>query len=321
VQPDQWADARELLQEHGATAISSVPVVTARLAAIDGRPVDELAAERGEGRRGSWTLTREQRLTWLDALPGDNVIVEGSLWSVPERDEVSLEADFARDLGVDLGSTLTFDVQGIEVELLVTSLRRVEWRSFGINFFLVVEPGVLEEAPHFRLAAARLPEGSEQALQDRLAAQFPNVTLLRVRPILDRVFDLLGRAARGLRVLGGFTIAAGLAILAGAVAAGHLRRAREAALLKTLGVPRRHVALLFAIEHALVGLVAGAIGAGSAVLASRIFLQRALELAPETPWATPLFLLGGGALLACLAGLAASARALASPPLRTLQAG
>lgn len=320
VQPDQWERARELMLEHGATHITSVPVLTARLSAIEGRKVvDEIADRDGGG--NNWRLTREQRLTWLDALPGDNVILEGALWSDPERDEVSLEEDFARELGVGVGSSLTFDVQGIEVELLVTSVRKVDWRSFGINFFLVVEPGVLEDAPHFRLAAGRVPEATEQALQDQLAAELPNVTLLRVRPILERVFELLARAAIGLRVLGAFTIAAGLAILAGAVAAGHLRRSREAALLKTLGVSRRRVAALFAIEHALVGLVAGAIGAGSAVLASRLFLEHVLELAPETPIGPPLFLLIGGALLSCVAGFAASVRALASSPLRTLQAG
>lgn len=321
VQPDQWPAVRTLLEEHGAREIGSVPVVTARLLALDGRPVEALAAERGEGRRGSWTLTREQRLTWLDALPGDNAVVAGALWSDPARDEVSLERDFARDLGVGLGSTLEFDVQGVPIELTVTSLREVEWRSFGINFFLVVEPGVLDAAPHFRLAAARLDAGRETALQDRLAQDFPNVTLLRVRPILERVFELLVRAALGLRILGAFTIAAGIAILVGAVAAGHVKRAREAALLKTLGLRRARVALLFAIEHALVGLVAGTIGAGGAVVASRLFLGRALELPPETPWATPPLLALGGALLCCLAGLLASARALAAPPIRTLQAG
>lgn len=325
VQPDQWPGVRALIVEHGGTAISSVPVLTARLAALDGVSTDELAAERrqarGEGRRGGWTLTREQRLTWLDALPGDNVVVEGALWSDPERDEISLEREFARELGVGIGSTLTFDVQGVPVDLLVTSLRDVEWRSFGINFFLVVEPGVLEDAPHFRLAAARLPAGGEQALQDRLAADFPNITLLRVRPILERVFELLTRAALGLRILGAFTIAAGIAILAGAVAAGNLRRAREAALLKTLGIARGRVALLFAVEHVLVGLVAGAIGAAGAVLASRLFLARALELSPTTPLLPVLALILGGALLSALAGLAASARALASPPIRTLRAG
>jgi putative ABC transport system permease protein len=131
----------------------------------------------------------------------------------------------------------------------------------------------------------------------------------------------MARAALGVRLLGSFTIAAGIAILAGAVAAGHLRRAREAALLKTLGVRRGGVVALFAVEHVLVGLVAGTIGAACAVGLSRLFLIRALELDPRTPLSTPLILVAGGAVIALAAGLAASARALSTPPIRTLQSG
>ena len=76
---------------------------------------------------------------------------------------MSVEEEFARDLGIRLGSRLQFDVQGVPIELVVTSLRKVRWESFGINFFLVVEPGVLEQAPQLRIAAVKLPAGSEAA--------------------------------------------------------------------------------------------------------------------------------------------------------------
>ena len=126
------------------------------------------AADPSSDRR--WVLTREQRLTSLETLPEDNVVVDGALWSDPDRAEVSIELDFARDLGVGVGDTIVFDVQGVPVELLVSSLRTVEWESFSINFFIVVEPGVLEQAPALYLANARVPEPAEQSLQDSVAA-------------------------------------------------------------------------------------------------------------------------------------------------------
>ncbi len=332
IQPDQWSGVHRLLEGAGATKIDSVPVVMARLSAIDGRSVETLARRRSEerdrgdeqgGRRegGSsrWALTREQRLTYLETLPEDNKIVAGTLWSKPGVPEVSVEQDFAHDLGVHLGSTLTFDVQGVPLKLEVTSLRTVDWSTFGINFFLVVEPGVLDKAPQFRIAAAHLPTGGEGPFQDRVAASFPNVTVLRVREILDKVVAVIRALAEGVRFVGAFTVLAGTAILAGAVAAGAARRSREVALLKTLGATRAGVVAAYSIEYALVGLVAGVIGAVGGGVLSWAVVVRGMEI----PWALDPMPLVVGALgsaaLAVVAGLAASARALRVRPVEALR--
>jgi putative ABC transport system permease protein len=232
---------------------------------------------------------------------------------------VSVEEDFARDLGVGLGSRLTFDVQGVPIDLWVTSLRRVDWGTFGINFFLVVEPGVLDDAPQQRLATARLPAGSEQRVQDEIAARYPNVTLLRLREILEKIAAVLERIGLAVSLLGGFTVVAGVAILAGAVSAAAARRGREVALLKTLGFTRGGVAAIFAVEQAALGLVAGGVGAAGGGLLAWTVITRGMEL----DWSFhPLpFLVAflGTALLATTAGLAASGRALARKPIEVLR--
>ena len=315
----------------GASRIDSVPVVMARVAEIDGRAVAELAREREQAveedaaaddreERGRWALTREQRLTYLERLPDDNTIVEGALWSDPRRGEVSVEEEFARDLGIRLGSRLKFDVQGVPVELAVTSLRKVRWESFGINFFLVVEPGVLEEAPQTRIAAVKLPAGSEATFQDALAASHPNITLFAIRDVLEKVSSVLQRIGFGIRFLGGFTAAAGLAILAGAIAAGASRRGREVALSKSLGMTRVQVAILFAVESALAGIVGGAIGAAAGTALGAQVLERGMEIPYRFAAVPPLFAVGVVTLLAAGAGLVASSRALAQRPIAALRA-
>ncbi len=316
IQPDQWPGVQRLLAREGVENLDSVPVVTARLTAVDGQDVDALA--RGNRSR-RWALTREQRLTYMRELPADNEVVAGALWSDAARAEVSVEEEFARDLGAEVGSVLAFDVQGVPLELLVTSVRTVDWRTFGINFFLVVEPGVLEEAPQHRLATAELPPGREQRIQDLLAARYPNVTMIQVRAVLEKIVSVLDRIGLGIRFLGAFTVLAGIAILAGAVAAGSVRRGREVALLKTLGMTRRGVAAAFAVEYALIGVVAGAIGAaGGALLAWRV-LAEGFELT-WTPEPLPLAVaVTGTALLTITAGLAASARALEKRPIEVLR--
>lgn len=322
IQPHQWDDVRARLEAAGAEDVDSVEVVMARLRAIDGVPVSELVPEPGENEdagRERWVLTREQRLTTMAELPDSNTLVEGSLWSVPDRDEISVEEEFARDLGVGVGSKLAFDVQGVPMELTVSSLRAVEWERFEINFFLVVEPGVLDGAPRFRVASARVPVGAERALQDRLAAAHPNVTFLRLREVLDKVVSILRQVGFGVRLLGAFTVLAGIAILGGAVSATAARRSREVALYKTLGMTRGQVVLAFAAEYALVGLVAGIIGTGGAVALAWAVTRFGFEI----PWAwSPVACALGVALsvsLAVVAGLVASARALAVRPLAVLR--
>lgn len=338
IQPAQWPGIEKLLHENRATRLQSVPVVMARIAAIDGRPVEELAArrsrredalerrdreereEREEGEGGRrWALTREQRLTYMRTLPDDNQVVEGVLWGDPQRAEVSVEQEFAEDLGLRLGSAIRFDVQGVPLELTVTSLRTVNWRTFGINFFLVVEPGVLEDAPQQRLAAFQLPRGTEQRVQDLLAASYPNVTLLRIREILDKIIQVMARIGLGIRFIGGFTVLAGVAILAGAISAGSLRRGREVALLKTLGMTRRTVLGTFAVEYALIGLVAAVIGAAGGTLLSWGVLRRGFDLTWSFQPVPFTVAIAGAVLLAVAAGVAASVRAIERRPIEVLR--
>jgi len=322
IQPDQWDGVRAELEASDAEAIESVEVVIGRLRSVAGVALKELVARSDSGEdpgHRRWVLTREQRLTSMVTLPEGNVVVEGSLWSEPNRAEVSIERDFADDLGASVGDTVVFDIQGVPLELYVSSIRTVEWQRFSLNFFLVVEPGVLEEAPRFRVASARLDDAVERQVQDRLAAAYPNVTLLRLREALDKVVAILEQVGLGVRLLGSFSVLAGIAILAGSVSAGTVRRAREVALYKAIGMTRSQVAATLALEYALVGLVSGVIGAAGGVLLawniSRFGFQIAWVWRPEVYLAA----VAAAVALTVIAGVGASLRALAVRPVAVLR--
>ena len=320
IQPNQWDGVRALLEGAGGLGIESSPVVTARIRAIDGRPVAELVAEaEGQEGRERWMFTREQRLSTMAELPQDNAVVEGALWSDPARNEVSIEQDYARDLGVRLGSTISLDVQGVPLELSVTSIRTVEWERFSLNFFLIVEPGVLDRAPQFRIATVRLPREAERAARDRMAAAYPNVTWLQLREILEKVVAVLDRVGLGVRAVGGFTVLSGIAILAGAIAAGSVRRAREVALLKTLGMTRRGVVGTFATEYALIGTVAGLVGTAGAVALAWAVTRFGFEFAWRPRPLAWIVAVLATVLLVVLAGIGASAGALSRRPVEVLR--
>jgi putative ABC transport system permease protein len=318
VQPDQWDGVQEIMTSEGMTNVDSTPVVMARLSAVAGTPVHELIDDERRGRE-RWTLTREQRLTWADELPGGNTLVGGELWTDPDVAELSIEAGFAESLGVGLGDTVSFDVQGLPMTFTITSLREVDWASFRINFFLLVEPGVMEGAPGWRLAAGRIAPEREGALQASVVERYPNISVLRIRPLLEKIAGTLGRIALAVRLLGGFTVLVGIAILAGAVAATSLKRGGEAALLKSMGLTRRGVASLFAVEYGLLGLVAGAFGGLGALLLSWAFLRFGLQLPGLPSLASVPLAAIGTAVLAVVAGLAASAKPLRASPIETLR--
>jgi putative ABC transport system permease protein len=320
IQPDQWPEVERLLREQGSTSIDSVAVVTARLRSVDGRMVAELAEESPDDEDRRWALTREQRLTYMRDLPDDNSIIAGELWSDPEVSEVSVEEGFAKELSVEVGSRLGFDIQGMPLELAVTSIRTVDWRTFGINFFLVVEPGVLEDAPQVRIATAQFPEPAEQSTQDLLAAEFPNVTLLKIRDLLDKIARGLERMTSGVRFLGSFSILAGILILAGGISAGSVQRGQRVALLKTLGMTRREVAAMMATEYALIGAVAGLIGTAGGALLSWFVLTRSMELSWQPYPGLILLSLAASVLLTALTGIVASWGALQRRPLAVLRA-
>lgn len=325
VQRDQVEGVRALLAAHDAAGIDRTPVVMARLSEVGGRPVSELLeAARGRAR---WVLTREQRLTTAEVLPPHNTLAgvlaaagaaDDTLWRDSARAEVSLEARFAEDLGVGVGDTIGFDVQGVPLELTVTSLREVDWASFRINFFVVVEPEALAGAPGWELFAARVDPGREDALQSALARAHPNVSVLRLRPLLDKVRAIVERVSVAVQGLGGAVAATGVVILAVAALATASRRAREAALLKALGVTRGGVAKLLAIEHALVGALAGGLGGLGAFALAAAVSRYVLELDGMPPWSVVPASATAGAALAVLAGAAATARARNAPPLECL---
>ncbi|OGK78137.1 MAG: hypothetical protein A2050_16460 [Candidatus Rokubacteria bacterium GWA2_73_35] len=286
VQGDQReALGRLLAAAGGGTLPAPTPVVRARLAALDGAPVTRelIARRRAEAPDRVWYLTREYVLTWAAEAPGANALTRGRWWTAAEaaaRPRVSLEEDAARWLGVGVGGTLTFDVQGVPVTAEVMSLRRVDWQSLAPNFFAILSPGALDGAPATWVATARVPASAEAGLQDRVAAAFPNVTAIPVREVLERAAALLAQIAFAVRWMAAFSLATGLVVVAGALAATRSERVYESVILKTLGATRGAVARAFAAEYACLGAAAGAGGTLLAVVLAWVVLRFVLHV----PW-------------------------------------
>ena len=225
----------------------------------------------------------------------------------------------AKQLGVDVGGHLTFDVQGVSVDAEVASLRKVDWQSLGTNFFVIFSPGALDGAPATFVATARTPAAAEGAVQSAVAAAFPNVTAIPVRDVLERVGAVLGDIAIAIRVMALFTVATGVVVMAGALTATRYQRLYESVVLRTLGATRGVVARAFAVEYACLGAAAGVGGTALACLLAWIVLRFVLD----TPWhVEPWALLAGvvaSVVLAIAVGFLATWRLLGQKPLPVLR--
>ncbi len=323
VQPDQReAFARVLAEAGGGATPALTPIVRGRLAAVNGvRVTRDLVRERvGENREGAFYYTREYALTWSAEPPPGNVLTRGRWWGPePGPARVSVEDAMARELGVDLGGRLTFDVQGVPVEAEVTSVRKVDWQSLGTNFFVVFSPGALAGAPVTFVATTRTAPAAEGAVQSAVAAAFPNVTAIPVRDVLERVGAVLDDIAIAIRVMALFTVATGGVVMAGALTATRYQRLYESVVLRTLGATRGAVARAFAVEYGCLGAAAGLGGTALAAALAWVVLRFVLD----APWRfEPWALVAGVAasvVLAVAVGFLATWRLLGEKPLPVLR--
>lgn len=333
VQADQRDGIEALLPDAYRGTLDVAPLVTSRLAAINGVDVEDLRADTlDEDRPERWALRREYRNTYRADIGPAEELVSGRWWDdTPGSDDgtrvdtgglpgVSLELDIAEDLRVGLGDTLTWTVAGRRISSVVTSLRRVDWGRLEPNFFAVLEPGSLDDAPQTLIMVARLPtpEG-RAAFQRSLVETYPNVSALDFSRVQEAIDGVLSRVRQAVGFLGAFTLAAGLLVLVGSLAASRAQRLREGALLKTLGARRGQVLVVLLSEYLALGTLATAAGlvlawVGAALLVPGVF---------EIPFRThPLPMLGiwlAVTGLTVLVGLAGSRRLLAQPPLAVLR--
>jgi putative ABC transport system permease protein len=324
VQPDQREPFSRLVGEVSGVTPVVTPVVRARLAAIDGAPVTRELIDRRkrETPDKSWYLTREYMLTWSATPPSAKTITHGRWWTADEaaaRPRVSVDDEAARYFGVSVGGTLTFDVQGVPIQAEVMSLRKIDWQSLSANFFMVLSPGALDGAPTIYLATARVPADAETHLQDRVVAAFPNVTAIPLRGVLERVSEVLAQIAFAVRFMALFSVAAGLVVMTGALAATRYQRLYESVILKTLGATRWAIARAFAVEYACLGAAAGVGGTALAAVLAWIVLRFVLD----TPWTLEPETLILGVVLTTLVslaiGLLATVRLLGRTPLSVLR--
>jgi putative ABC transport system permease protein len=307
VQDDQVAPLDSLLAAAGHPVVQRTPIVTMRIDAINGRTVRELQADSGV-RRAGWALRREYRSTYRDSLVASETLVAGRWFpdsatraaaragrpDIPY--EVSLAQDVAGDLGIALGDTITWNVQGAPVRTVVTSLRDVNFARFEANFFVVFAPEALRRAPQQYVVVANVPPGAPlAAIQRDAVRRFPNVSSLDLSLVRRTIGTIVDKVTLAIRFLGLFSVAMGIPVLFSAVAATRRARLREGVLLRTLGATRAQVARVLLAEYGALGAL-GALTGMVLAFGGAYALTRFVFDDPFDPAVGPTLLIAGGML-------------------------
>ncbi len=316
IQPEERAAVQAMLDERAIPNSGLHATTRARLMAINGRPVNP---DNYDDIRSKRLATREYSLGFSSDMQKDNRLRAGQWWSgaAAAQPGFSVEVGVADNLGIKVGDTLTFDVAGQQVEAAVKSLRTVAWDSFNVNFFVVGTPSMAEQLPVAYLSSIYLDENTEHFTRD-LVERFPAVSALDIRPIMSQVRDIMDRGALAVEMVFVFTLVAAALVTLAATQVSKDERAREVAVMRTLGASRRRLLSAVLAEFGLLGFIGGLLAAVLASVSGYLIAVELFDLPGRVSAATWWLGIGGGTLVVAFVGWLATRRLLGVPPLQVL---
>ncbi|MBP7628378.1 MAG: FtsX-like permease family protein [Zoogloea sp.] len=316
IQPDQLEPLRRFFADDGRPAPLLQPMIRGRLVQVNNRPVgpDDYADDRA--RR---LVDRDFNLSFDTRLPDGNSVVAGRWHGADTAPQFSVEQGLAQTLGLALGDVLTFEIAGVRSEARITSLRKLDWDSMRVNFFVIAAPGMLDSQPASYITSFYLP-AAQMEFANRLVAAFPNLTVIDVAAVIGQIQGMVGQLIGAVQFVFGFAVVAGVVVLLGALQATHDEREKELAILRTLGARNRQLRGALLAEFAALGLVAGAL-AGVGATGIGWALGHFVFKLPYAPSLLPV-LAGSvaGCLVVMLAGWLGTRHLLSRPPLESLRA-
>jgi putative ABC transport system permease protein len=290
-----------------------MPVVQARFTQINGTPVEKM-----QGQHYPKRMLEQADFTWADSVPDGDKVTQGSWWNDGNAAEIAMGEGVARRLNLAVGSSVGVEIGGTERTLKVTAIYRADGQHLGGRVEFVLPSGELKDQSPTWYGGVHLDPKQVATMERGLFAAYPTITVINVADVLERIEGVVDQITFVVRLIAGFSILAGLTILASSIASTRFRRMQEAVVLKTLGATRMRIVRTFSVEFSVLGLLAGAVGVVFANLLTRLLLHR-LEVAFHIEWGATAIALIGTALLATATGWIASYRILGLRPLQVLR--
>jgi len=252
VQCDQKQGLTQSLENAGLSTPQFYPMIRGRLIEINGKDVTPNNFTEENAKR---LIDREFNLSYTNQLPAGNQILSGK-WIEGDAPQISMETGIAKTLKLKLGDQLTFEIAGEKITAPITSLRKLDWGSMRVNFFVIMSPAQLQALPQSWITSYYQPP-KQESLDFQLSQAYPNLTIVDVSASLQQIQEVLNKLSSVLGLLLSFTITAAILVLMSAIAATQDERYKNAALLKALGASRNTLSNIANIELAMIGLFAG----------------------------------------------------------------
>jgi len=313
LQPDQAEAFQARLREAGVGRFDWYPMIRGRLVSINGQPV---SADSYADQRARRLVEREFNLSHQAEPPAHNVVVGGH-WTADEADAFSVEEGLMETLKLKLGDRIAFDMGGLVREGRITSVRKVDWGSMRVNFFVMFPQSRVEGLPVSYISAFRAPV--RPGFDNALARDFPNITNIDVSASIAQVQQVLDQVIRAVEFLFAFTLATGLVVLFAAVTATREARAREYAVMRALGAGSRLLARVQRVELLGVGALAGLLASVAAMAVGSLLARYVFEFTWNVSPVVPLIGTLAGAALALAAGWFGLREVLRRPVVETLR--
>jgi putative ABC transport system permease protein len=324
IQPDQRAGVEEITAKYIGSKPQLIPTISARIAKISRDEVNLDNVRPGENRGGM--RGREYIVTYRNHVEDSEKVTVGKFWDSPcqpgAEPEVSIEELLHKELGLNVGDTMTFNIQGRQVTARVANIRQVDWRNARTGFLVVFRPGPLDQAPAKYISAIRGPTDTTQRakLQRDLVDKYPNVSVVDVRDIIEIARGIVQNISLAVSFVGGFVFLSGLLILIGSIAMTKFHRLYESAILKTLGAKRKLIVATLLVEYGALGLLAGLLGSSAAIALTWAVSEHALKLNWHFIPSVNLLGVVVAAILVMVVGVASSWDVMIKKPLGILRA-
>ena len=304
-------------REAGDAAINIVPALRGTVVAYGGQRL----SDRDNVPEDAFLLRGERGVTYSATLPEGSELVKGQWWPTDYAGPplVSLDAEQAEALDLDVGDTLTVSVLGREIEARIASLRRINWDTMGFNYVMVFSPSGLSSAPHSLTATITLNGDRKGAMTRSLLAAFPSASVIDTGDVLGQVRDLLDQMASAIVAAASITILAGIAVLIGAISASRQTRSYDSIILKTLGATRWQILGTQALEYGLIALVLALVSLALGMTAAWFVIVQVFEFGWAPDWGVVAATLLGGAAMTLGIGLAGSLPLMALRPAEALR--
>ncbi len=317
IHPEQVGSMQAFFEAQSQEVPTFYPMIRGRLVEINGEMIN---ADLIEDPRGKALLSRELNLSWAHKMDEDNELIHGQWWSSddPRVDLISIEKSVMNNLDIQLGDRVKFKVADQFFEAIVSSVREVDWGSFGANFYVIAKPGLLDNMPTTYMSPFYLPPENYEFL-NTLLAEFPNLTVIDVAAIMTHVREIIVRVTLAVEYVFLFTLLSGVMVLFAGIQATHDERMLENGVIRTLGGSRKQILQSLCVEFVSLGLLAGLVAAILASVVAFVIAEYVLKIPAQVSWEIWGYGLLGGALCIGIVGVVGSLGVVRQPPLQILK--